>query len=46
MGSPSTLSLTNELKNELERLRKLYQVPEDTRPVARQKKPKKKPKKK
>jgi arylsulfatase A-like enzyme len=45
-GKPEYASLTKELKNELERLRKLYQVPEDTRPVGRQKKPKKAPKKK
>ncbi|MBT3636187.1 MAG: sulfatase [Opitutae bacterium] len=45
-GKPEYAALTKELKDELERLRKLYQVPEDTRPVSRQKKPKKNPKKK
>jgi arylsulfatase A-like enzyme len=46
-GKPKFASLEKELKTELDRLRELYQVPEDTRPVGRQKKPKKKdPKKK
>jgi arylsulfatase A-like enzyme len=45
-GKPKYAALTKELKTELARLRKLYQVPEDTRPVGRQKKPKKTPKKK
>ena len=45
-GKPEYAALTKELKVELERLRKLYQVPEDTRPLGRQKKPKKTPKKK
>ena len=45
-GKPEYAALTKELKDELARLRKLYQVPEDTRPVSRQKKPKKNPKKK
>jgi arylsulfatase A-like enzyme len=45
-GKPEYAALTKELKDELGRLRKLYQVPEDTRPVSRQKKPKKNPKKK
>jgi arylsulfatase A-like enzyme len=45
-GKPEYASLTKELKSELVRLRKLYQVPEDTRPVARQKKTKKTPKEK
>ena len=45
-GKPEYAALTKELKGELERLRKLYKVPEDTRPLGRQKKPRKTPKKK
>jgi len=45
-GKPEYAALTKELKDELARLRKLYQVPEDTRPVSKQKKPKKNQKKK
>ena len=45
-GKPEYAALTKELKSELERLSKLYQVPEDTRPVSRQKKTKKNPNKK
>ncbi|MBN38433.1 MAG: sulfatase [Opitutae bacterium] len=45
-GKPEYAALTKELKEELARLRKLYQVPEDTRPVSRQKKTKKNQKKK
>ena len=40
-GKPEYASLTKELKSELARLRKLYKVPEDTRPVERKKKPRK-----
>jgi arylsulfatase A-like enzyme len=43
-GQPKYASLTKELKTELDRLRELYKVPEDTRPVSRSKRPK--PKKK
>jgi arylsulfatase A-like enzyme len=46
-GKPKFAALEKELKTELTRLREQYKVPEDTRPVGRQKKPKKKePKKK
>ena len=40
-GKPEYASLTKELKSELDRLRKLYKVPEDTRPAERKKKPRK-----
>jgi len=43
-GQPKYAALTKELKTELNRLRELYKVPEDTRPVSRSKRPK--PKKK
>ena len=43
-GQPKYAALTKELKTELDRLRELYKVPDDTRPVSRSKRPK--PKKK